>query len=147
MLIIVVKVKMKFSITNKICPSNIFAMDILICQRYSSTGRTKQTKLTANNGRVTIHIQDAMEPGHVLTVPMRLSAIQPQNVTLIAMSVYRLQLSKLYVCQWIALETEISIVLEQLTKENIVAVCIRDNLGGTIAAGMTRHAQPHRASA
>jgi hypothetical protein len=71
---------------------------------------------------------------------MRLTVIQPQNVILIAMNVYRLQLSKLYVCQWIALEMEISIVLEQLMKENIVAVCIRDNLGPPIAAGMTRHA-------
>jgi len=88
-----------------------------------------------------------MEPGHVLTVPMRLTAIQPQNVTLITMNVYRLQLLELYVCQWIALEMEISIVLEQLTKENIVAICIRTILGCTIAAGMTRHAQSHRASA
>ncbi len=37
------------------------------------------------------------------------------------------------------------IVLEQLTKENIVAVCIRTILGRTIAAGMTHHAQPYRA--
>jgi hypothetical protein len=131
---------MNIRITNKSYHSNIFAMDILICQRYSLMERTKQTKLIVNNGRVTICIHDAMESGHVLTVLMRLTAIQLQNVTLISMSVYRLQLSKVYVCQWIVLEMEMLIVLEHLTKENIVAVCIRENLGFTIAAGMTRHA-------
>jgi hypothetical protein len=141
MLIIVMKAKMNFGVIKKICPSNIFAMDILICQRCSLTERTKQTKLIVNNGRVTIHLRDAIKPGHVLTVPMRLTAIQPQNVTLITMSVYHLQISQLYVCQWIALEMEMSIVLEQLMNENIVAVCIRASLGSTIAAGMIRHAQ------
>jgi hypothetical protein len=102
--------------------------------------RTKQMKLTVKNGRVTIRMHNAIVSGHVLTVLMRLTAIQLQNVTQISMSVYRQQLSKVYVYQWIVLEMEMLIVLEHLTKENIVAVCIRKNLGFTIAAGITRHA-------
>jgi hypothetical protein len=42
---------------------------------------------------------------------------------------------------------EMLIVLEQLTKENIAAVCIRNNLGFTIAVAMIRCAQSHHTPA
>jgi hypothetical protein len=56
---------------------------------------------------------------------MKLTVIQLQNVTLIIMNVYHPQRSKLYVYQWIKLEMEKLIVLEQLTKESTADVCTR----------------------
>jgi hypothetical protein len=85
--------------------------------------RTKQTKLTVNSGRVTIYIHNAIEHGHVPMELMKLTVIQLQNATLIIMNVYHSQRSKLYVYQWIKLEMEKLIVLEQLTKESTADVC------------------------